>query len=136
VPITTQNRGSDYEVELPRVRFLREQSYANVQGLQAIQYHEMEGPVGGFTTPTPPAHPAPLARGIANALPSLPSPPQGWRSRAAWRVALPVRGGAESTKNSRPAVRSGREKLASGGGVGREKTRVRAWVFLGVGEAK
>lgn len=30
-----------------------------------------------------PAHPAPLARGIANALPSLPSPPQGWRSRAA-----------------------------------------------------
>ncbi len=30
-----------------------------------------------------PAHPAPLARGIANALPSLPSPPQGWRSREA-----------------------------------------------------
>jgi hypothetical protein len=30
-----------------------------------------------------PAHPAPLARGIANALPSLPSPPQGWRSRVA-----------------------------------------------------
>jgi mRNA interferase MazF len=52
VPITTQNRGSDYEVELPRVRFLREQSYANVQGLQAIQYHEMEGPVGRFTAPT------------------------------------------------------------------------------------
>jgi len=34
-----------------------------------------------------PAHPAPLARGIANALPSLPSPPQGWRSRAAGRAA-------------------------------------------------
>ena len=48
VPITTQNRGSKYEVELPRVRFLRELSYANVQGLQAVQ-HELEGPVGRFT---------------------------------------------------------------------------------------
>lgn len=52
VPITTQNRGSDYEVELPRVRFLREQSYANVQGLQAVQFHELNGPVGRFTAPT------------------------------------------------------------------------------------
>lgn len=49
VPITTQNRGSKYEVELPRVRFLRELSYANVQGLQAVQHHELEGPVGRFT---------------------------------------------------------------------------------------
>lgn len=46
VPITTQNRGSNYEVALPRVRFLREQSYANTQGLQAVQHHELEGPVG------------------------------------------------------------------------------------------
>ena len=30
-----------------------------------------------------PAHPAPLAQGIAIALPLLPSPPQGWRCRAA-----------------------------------------------------
>ncbi len=37
---------------LPRVRFLREQSYANVQGLQAIQHHELQGPVGRFTAPT------------------------------------------------------------------------------------
>ena len=36
----------------------------------------------GRATHAPP-HPAPLARGIANALPSLPSPPQGWRSREA-----------------------------------------------------
>lgn len=50
VPITTQNRGSDYEVALPRVRFLREQSYANVQGLQAVQHHELQGPVGRFET--------------------------------------------------------------------------------------
>ena len=52
VPITTQNRGSEYEVELPRVRFLREQSYVNVQGMQAIQFHELQGPVGRFTAPT------------------------------------------------------------------------------------
>lgn len=49
VPITTQNRGSKYEVALPRVRFLREQSYANVQGMQAVQHHELRGPVGRFT---------------------------------------------------------------------------------------
>jgi mRNA interferase MazF len=51
VPITTQYRASAYEVALPRVGFLREQSYANVQGVQAIQYHEMSGPVGRFTLP-------------------------------------------------------------------------------------
>lgn len=51
VPITTQNRGSKYEVELPRARFLREVSFANVQGLQAVQHHELEGPVGRFTEP-------------------------------------------------------------------------------------
>ncbi len=52
VPITTQNRGSKYEVELPRVRFLREQSFANVQGLQAIQHHELSGLVGRFSPAT------------------------------------------------------------------------------------
>lgn len=46
VPITTSFRGSDYEVELPSRPFFRTKSYANVQGLQAIQHHEMEGPVG------------------------------------------------------------------------------------------
>jgi len=38
---------SRYDCRLPR-----EQSYANVQGLQAIQCHEMEAPVGRFTAPT------------------------------------------------------------------------------------
>ncbi|MEI7864036.1 MAG: hypothetical protein WCI38_01595 [Chthoniobacterales bacterium] len=33
----------------PRVRFLREQSCANVQGLQALQFHELQGQVGRFT---------------------------------------------------------------------------------------
>ena len=46
VPITTAYRESDYEVELPPRPFLRAKSYANVQGLQAIQDHELSGPVG------------------------------------------------------------------------------------------
>lgn len=52
VPITTQNRGSSYEVPLPRLRFLREMSFANVQGLQALQNHELRGPVGRLSTAT------------------------------------------------------------------------------------
>ena len=52
VPITTRNRGSKYEVELPRVRFLREVSFANVQGLQAVEHHELHGPVGRFSAAT------------------------------------------------------------------------------------
>lgn len=47
-PITTANRGSAYEVELPSRPFLRERSYANIQGLQAIQHHELQGPIGIF----------------------------------------------------------------------------------------
>ena len=46
VPITTSNRNSAYEVELPSRPFLRATSFANVQGLQAIQHHELEGPIG------------------------------------------------------------------------------------------
>lgn len=46
VPITTAFRESPYEVELLPAAFLREKSYANVQGLQAIQHHELEGPIG------------------------------------------------------------------------------------------
>jgi mRNA interferase MazF len=33
VPLTTQDRQSQYEVRLPRLRFLNEDSVANVQGL-------------------------------------------------------------------------------------------------------
>ncbi|MFT3991180.1 MAG: type II toxin-antitoxin system PemK/MazF family toxin [Luteolibacter sp.] len=46
VPITTSNRGSGYEVELPSRPFFRSQSFANVQGLQAIQHHELQARVG------------------------------------------------------------------------------------------
>jgi mRNA-degrading endonuclease toxin of MazEF toxin-antitoxin module len=46
VPITSASRKSDYEVELPSRPFFRMKSYANVQGLQAIQHHELNGPLG------------------------------------------------------------------------------------------
>jgi mRNA interferase MazF len=48
VPITTAFRDSPYEVELPSRPFLRARSHANVQGLQAIQHHELSGPLGIF----------------------------------------------------------------------------------------
>ena len=45
-PVTTAYRGSEYEVDIGKPSFLRQQSYANVQGLQAIQHHELIGPIG------------------------------------------------------------------------------------------
>jgi mRNA interferase MazF len=46
VPLTTSYRGSPYEVAIGTLRFLRHSSYANVQGLQAVQHHELRGPIG------------------------------------------------------------------------------------------
>ena len=51
VPLTTENRGSRYEVSMPRVRFLRDISTANVQGLQPFRPRELEGPLGRFEPP-------------------------------------------------------------------------------------
>ena len=45
-PVTTAYRGSEYEVDIGKPSFLRQQSYVNVQGLQAIQHHELIGPIG------------------------------------------------------------------------------------------
>lgn len=36
VPLTTQNRQSKYEVEVPKLPFLRETSVANVQGIASV----------------------------------------------------------------------------------------------------
>ena len=36
VPVTSQNRGSKYEVVLPKVRFLDEGSVANIQGVGSV----------------------------------------------------------------------------------------------------
>jgi mRNA interferase MazF len=46
VPVTTAYRNSWYEIALGRKSFLSEQSYVNVQGIQAIQHHELQGPIG------------------------------------------------------------------------------------------
>ena len=49
VPVTGSTRDSGYEVELPKVPFLSKKSYANVQGIQAIQDHELsQKPIGSF----------------------------------------------------------------------------------------
>ena len=46
VPLTTQYRQSPYEVALPRLRFLNQDSYANVQGLGSIPKVRLERRLG------------------------------------------------------------------------------------------
>lgn len=46
VPLTTQNRGSHYEVVLPRLNFLREKSVANVQGIGSLAEVRLERRIG------------------------------------------------------------------------------------------
>ncbi len=46
VPLTTQNRGSLYEVVLPRLRFLDQDSVANVQGIGSIPTVRLERKLG------------------------------------------------------------------------------------------
>ncbi|NJN87934.1 MAG: type II toxin-antitoxin system PemK/MazF family toxin [Leptolyngbyaceae cyanobacterium SL_7_1] len=46
IPVTTQNRGSCYEVELPTITFLKEGSVANVQGLGSVPVARLERRLG------------------------------------------------------------------------------------------
>lgn len=46
VPLTTQNRQSRYEVPLPRLPFLHQESVANVQGLASIPTTYLERRIG------------------------------------------------------------------------------------------
>ena len=46
MPLTTQNRGSKYEVALPNLRFLREASVANVQGIASLPLSRLERKLG------------------------------------------------------------------------------------------
>ena len=46
VPLTTQNRGSAYELTLPKLPFLTQQSVANVQGLGSIPTVRLERRLG------------------------------------------------------------------------------------------
>jgi len=45
-PITTSCRESRYEIPLGKPRFLDQKSFVNVQGLQAIQHHELRRLIG------------------------------------------------------------------------------------------
>ena len=45
-PVTTAYRGSNYEIAIGKPKFLNEDSYVNVQGLQAIQFHELKKRLG------------------------------------------------------------------------------------------
>jgi len=46
VPLTTQNRGSKYEVRMPQLTFLREPSVANVQGIASVPVTRLERRIG------------------------------------------------------------------------------------------
>ena len=46
VPLTTQYRQSPYEIALPRLRFLNQDSYVNVQGLGSIPRVRLERRLG------------------------------------------------------------------------------------------
>ncbi|MBN1448667.1 MAG: type II toxin-antitoxin system PemK/MazF family toxin [Bacteroidetes bacterium] len=51
-PITTSSRGSRYEIAIGKPRFLHKASYVNLQGLQAIQHHELSRFVGRLSQET------------------------------------------------------------------------------------
>jgi mRNA-degrading endonuclease toxin of MazEF toxin-antitoxin module len=52
VPLTKESRGGRYEVAMPRVPWLRLQSYANVLGMGAAEWHELTDRRGRFDAAT------------------------------------------------------------------------------------
>jgi len=52
VPLTKESRGSRYEVTMPRVPWLKLQSYANAQAVGAADYHELNDRRGRFDAAT------------------------------------------------------------------------------------
>ena len=50
VPLTTQNRGSPYEIELGNLRLLRELSVANIQGIGSIPAIRLQRKLGSLST--------------------------------------------------------------------------------------
>jgi len=48
VPLTSQNRGSRYEIKMPRVPWLNLQSFANVQAIGSVEHHELTNRRGAF----------------------------------------------------------------------------------------
>ena len=49
IPLTTQNRGSTYEIELGNLRFLKELSVANVQGIGSIPVVRLQRKLGSLS---------------------------------------------------------------------------------------
>ena len=52
IPLTTQGRGSPYEIELGNLRFLRELSVANVQGIGSIPAIRLQRKLGSLPAET------------------------------------------------------------------------------------
>jgi mRNA interferase MazF len=52
VPLTKESRGGNYEVAMPRVPWLKLQSYANVLGIGAAEWHELKERRGRFDAST------------------------------------------------------------------------------------
>lgn len=48
VPLTTQYRGSAYEVPLPKLAFLNRDSFANVQGIGSVPTARLERKLGNL----------------------------------------------------------------------------------------
>jgi len=48
VPLTKEGRGGKYEVTMPRVPWLKLQSYANMLGMGAAEWHELTDRRGRF----------------------------------------------------------------------------------------
>ena len=48
VPLTKESRGSQYEVAMPRVPWLKLQSYANIQAIGTAGHHELTDRRGRF----------------------------------------------------------------------------------------
>lgn len=46
VPLTSEDRGSDYEVEMPKLLFLRSEGVANVQGIGSLPVKRLERKLG------------------------------------------------------------------------------------------
>ena len=53
VPLTTEVRGGNYEVPIPRVRWMpgAEAGVANIQGLTAVEHHRLDRRAGRFEFP-------------------------------------------------------------------------------------
>jgi mRNA interferase MazF len=51
VPLTTENRGSAYEVALGKLKFLNKESWVNVQGLMSLGHEKLIRRLGQLPAP-------------------------------------------------------------------------------------